>query len=88
MKAKYLNFNTWRMHVSKESRVADHCRQYALSDPSDRNSHVLCEHQHIDQCDRCDAMEEALLDIKTALAMIDRREHRRRCQGRIKRLSA
>ena len=51
--------------MSKESCVADHCRQYALSDPQ-----VLCDHQHTDQCDRCDAMAEALLDIKSALAMM------------------
>ena len=56
--------------MSKESCVADHCRQYALSDPRDRNFQVLCEHQHSDQCDRCDAMAEALLDIKNALAMM------------------
>ena len=56
--------------MSKESCVADHCRQYALSDPRDRNFQVLCEHQNSDQCDRCDAMAEALLDIKNALAMM------------------
>ena len=56
--------------MSKESCVADHCWQYALSDPRDRNFQVLCEHQHSDQCDRCDAMAEALLDIKNALAMM------------------
>ena len=56
--------------MSKESCVADHCRQYALSDPRDGNFQVLCDHQHSDQCDRCDAMAEALLDIKNALAMM------------------
>ena len=56
--------------MSKESCVTDLCRQYALSDPRDGNFQVLCDHQHSDQCDRCDAMAEALLDIKNALAMM------------------
>ena len=56
--------------MSKESCFADHCRQYALSDPRERNFQVLCDHQHSDQCDRCDAMAEARLDIKNALAMM------------------
>ena len=69
-KIKYLNFKTWQVHVSKESCVADHCQQYSLSDPRDRDFQVLCDHQHTDQCDRCDAMAEVLLDIKIALAMM------------------
>ena len=56
--------------MSKTSCVADHCLQYSLSDPRDRDFQVLCDHQHTDQCDRCDAMAEALLDIKNALAMM------------------
>ena len=53
------------MHVSKESCVSDHCLQYSLSDPRDRDFQVLC-----DRCDRCDAMAEVLLDLKNALAMM------------------
>ena len=56
--------------MSKESCVADHCQQYSLSDPRDRDFQVLCDHQHTDQCDRCDAMAEVLLDVKNALAMM------------------
>ena len=51
--------------MSKESRVSDHCLQYSLSDPRDRDFQVLC-----DRCDRCDAMAEVLLDLKNALAMM------------------
>ena len=54
----------------KESCVSDHCWQYALSDPRDRDFQVLCDHQHTDQCDRCDAMTKVLLDIKNALVMM------------------
>ena len=56
--------------MSKESFVPDHCRQYALSDPTDWDFQVLCDHQHTDQRDHCDVMGEALLDIKNALAMM------------------
>ena len=70
-KKKFIfEFKTWQVHVSKESCVPDHCRQYALSDPTDRDFQVLCDHQHTYQCDRCDAMGEALLDIKNALVMM------------------
>ena len=57
------------MHVSKESCVADHCRQYALSDPIDRDFQTLCEHQHTERCDRCDELTTSLSDIEKALAM-------------------
>ena len=56
--------------MSNESCVANHCQQYSLSDPRDRDFQVLCDHQHTDQCDRCDAMAEVLLDLKNALAMM------------------
>ena len=69
-KKSVFEFKTWQVDVSKESCVPDHCQQYALSDPTDRDFQVLCDHQHTDQCDRCDAMGEAILDIKNALAMM------------------
>lgn len=55
--------------MSKESCVADHCRQYALSDPKDRDFQTLCEHQHTKRCDRCDALTTSLSDIEKVLAM-------------------
>ena len=55
--------------MSKESCVADHCRQYALSDPKDRDFQTLCEHQHTKRCDLCDALTTSLSDIEKALAM-------------------
>ena len=56
--------------MSKESCVADHCLEYSLSDPRDRDFQVPCDHQHKDQCDSCDAMAEALSDMKNALGMM------------------
>lgn len=65
-----LNFELWQVHVFKESCVADHCLQYALSDPRDRDFQALCDHQHTDRCDRCDVLATALSDIEKALAMM------------------
>ena len=56
--------------MSKESCVADHCRQYALSDPKDKDFQAVCEHEHKDGCDRCDALAAALADIEKALTMM------------------
>ena len=44
--------------------------QYSLCDLRDWDFQVLCDHQHTDQGDHCDAMAEALLDIKNALTMM------------------
>ena len=56
--------------MSKESCVADHCQQYALSDPKDPDFQALCDHQHTDHCDRCDELAITLSDIKKALEMV------------------
>ena len=58
------------MRVSKESCVADHCRQYALSDPKDRDFQALCDHQHTDHCDHCDALATTLAAIEKALEIM------------------
>ena len=54
--------------MSKESSVADHCMQYARSNSNDRDFQALCDHQHTDHCERCDALTTALADIQKALA--------------------
>ncbi|RMX37911.1 hypothetical protein pdam_00007042, partial [Pocillopora damicornis] len=40
------------VHASMHSRVPDHCRAYALSDPSDQDYLLDCDHDHKDRCDR------------------------------------
>ena len=58
------------MHVSKESCVADHCIQYALSDPNDRDFQTHCNHEHTDRCDRCEALATSISTIEKALATV------------------
>ena len=40
-----------QVHVSKSSRVADHCRSHALSDHSDKDFISKCDHEHDLRCD-------------------------------------
>ena len=55
-----------QVHISDQSTVADHCRQFALSDPGDNDYHQLCDHVHSDICARCQALDLVLSNIKTA----------------------
>ena len=61
--------------MSKESSVADHCMQYALSDPNDRDFQALCDHQHTDRCDLCDVLTTTLADIQKSSCKYDRRKY-------------
>ena len=54
--------------MARESTVADHCIQYALSDPKDRDYQVVCAHHHCGSCDRCALLSTALSEIDVALA--------------------
>ena len=55
------------MHVSKQSTIPDHCRAYALSDPKDKDYQSICEHDHLETCDRCELLASVLDDIDEAL---------------------
>ena len=59
-----------QVHVSKESSIADHCRVYALSDPTDLDFHSSCSHEHIDLCDRCNKLKSVLEDIDEAITRV------------------
>ena len=54
--------------VSQSSLVPDHCRQFALSDPTDPSYQTLCNHDHSEVCDRCNLLSKTLLDIEASLA--------------------
>eukprot|EP00058_Branchiostoma_floridae_P015299 XP_002600787.1 hypothetical protein BRAFLDRAFT_95073 [Branchiostoma floridae] len=42
----------YKVHVSQETRVAEHCRKYALSD-KDGHFRATCSHEHTDTCEAC-----------------------------------
>lgn len=36
----------YKLHITRFSRIADHCANYALSDPKEKNWTEDCDHQH------------------------------------------
>jgi hypothetical protein len=36
----------YKLHITRSSRIADHCANYALSDPKEKNWAKNCDHQH------------------------------------------
>jgi hypothetical protein len=61
------------------SDVADHCRYYALSDPSKPLFQESCDHQHDKRCDDCDKLRNALTDSSELLKTVTTL-HRKRNQ--------
>ncbi|EGT55979.1 hypothetical protein CAEBREN_17783 [Caenorhabditis brenneri] len=62
--AQYLRTD-FRLHVKGFSRVADHCANFALSDPTDSRLAISCSskpnsHVHDLKCDRCEKMNAIL----------------------------
>ena len=55
--------------MSKSSTVADHCRDYALSDPKEPAFQAICNHEHTDMCDRCEVLKTVIQEIEVGLAM-------------------
>ena len=48
----------------KGSPCADHCRLYALSDPTDADFQTQCKHKHYILCGRCESLRSVLKDIE------------------------
>jgi hypothetical protein len=67
-----------QVHVSKSSRVADHCRSHALSDHSDRVFISKCDHEHDLRCDRCDLIQLVFSELDSALKELASHTKRRR----------
>lgn len=55
------------MHVSDGSKVADHCRAYALSTADDNDYKTTCDHIHNLKCDRCDIFPCVVQEIRTSI---------------------
>jgi hypothetical protein len=56
-----------QVHVSRSSRVPDHCRPYALSLSSDSDYSSPCKHQHDLACDRCNLFSTVVKEIELVL---------------------
>ena len=62
------------MHVSQSSTVPDHCKQYALSYPSDNDFTSKCKHKHDARCDRCNIFPSVVSEISAALESVSHPE--------------
>ena len=59
------------VHVLMQFNIPDHCRACALSDPKDKDYQIICPHDHLDTCDRCELLASVLADIHGALETFD-----------------
>ena len=57
----------FQAHVSISSRVADHCRPFALSDASDGDFVTECDHEHDLKCDRCELIPSIFEEVESTL---------------------
>ncbi|CAF1482660.1 unnamed protein product [Adineta ricciae] len=57
----------YKVHVSPNNRVVDHCSTYALSNTADKCWCQSCDHRHDQQCDRCELLKVTLIKIQTVI---------------------
>ena len=55
------------VHCKEESPCPDHCRHFALSDPTDKLLQESCDHEHLLFCERCEDLKEVISDIEEAI---------------------
>ena len=60
----------YKVHISCQSSVGDHCSTFALSDPADKDWQQKCDHQHDQQCDRCELLNNTLQRIETLIEQL------------------
>ena len=48
----------------EDSRCADHCRKFALSDPVDEDFKHQCLHDHLSKCDSCEELKTVLQSVE------------------------
>ncbi|KAK3747345.1 hypothetical protein QZH41_007276 [Actinostola sp. cb2023] len=67
---RYLK-TTYRVHCRDESDLCpDHCRKYALSDPSDSDFQEFCTHDHFTRCNDCEDLKETIQSIENMILML------------------
>jgi hypothetical protein len=54
----------YKVHVSCSSPVPDHCSVFALSDCTNKWWQQNCDHDHGQQCDRCELLKITLAKIR------------------------
>ncbi|XP_020625817.1 uncharacterized protein LOC110063197 [Orbicella faveolata] len=56
----------YKVHITQESRVADHCAVYALSDPKEDHFQGTCDHAHDQSCSCCEGLDSVLSSIEAS----------------------
>jgi hypothetical protein len=71
LEAKQYLKTDYRIHLKVDSKVADHCFKYALSDEKDMYLKQLCDtewnfhqHKHNFLCSRCELVKQSLGDMR------------------------
>ena len=62
------------MHSVEASRVPDHCRVYALSDPNDGDFEGTCDHAHDESCPQCSQLENVLSTLESGCSDVQSSE--------------
>lgn len=62
--AKVYLKSDYLVHCKDESPCPDHCRNFALSDPTDKLLQESCNHEHSLFCERCEDLKEVVSDIE------------------------
>ena len=57
----------YAVHCNEETPCPDHCRKFALSDPTDQSFQELCSHDHSLFCERCEGLKATLYDIENKI---------------------
>lgn len=57
----------YKLHVEQSSLCADHCIDWSLSDPSDKDFQNTCQHKHTLKCDRCELIKEVELQLNSVI---------------------
>ncbi|KXJ11458.1 hypothetical protein AC249_AIPGENE89 [Exaiptasia diaphana] len=66
-RGKYYLKTDFKVHVTDESSVPDHCRVYSLSDPKDQQLSLDCNHRHEDKCSSCEELKATLTEIQESI---------------------
>jgi len=53
----------YKVHISQSSSVPDHCSTFALSDLNNHCWKEACDHDHNEQCDRCEQLKNTFAQI-------------------------
>ena len=68
-KSKLYLKTTYRNHCKEDdSKCADHCGVFALSDAGDTDFQKICSHSHKVKCEDCEKLKNVLEEVKGAIS--------------------